>query len=146
MAYWTKLKTMLNQTSNLHLICDQIGPREIGIIWLQDEELSEKTEYFFEMNYLMDGLLSQTEITDKDNFHFYLTKQFSNQFFLIYKDCSKKMNVDNLISIIKNSTNLINSERSNILIFSQSKRVNSNSLIEQLKKKFKDLEFQTITL
>lgn len=140
---------MQSNNDYLHKVCNSISPDDLGVIWLEDNPLSDKSDYFFEMNYLVDGLLSQNSSIDSggeaDDFNFFLTQQFSNQFFLIFKNCSQGLDSQKLISVISNSPN-INDENKSIVIVCNSEKVKSKNIQEQIAKKFKNLTIKNLSL
>lgn len=136
---------MQSNNDYLHKVCNNICPDDLGVIWLEDNPLSDKSDYYFEMNYLVDGLLSQSSTQDSEGFNFFLTQQFSNQFFLIFKNCTEGLDTQKLINVISNSPN-INDKNKSIVIVCNSQKVKSKNIQDQLAKKFNNLCIKNLNL
>lgn len=136
---------MQSNNDYLHRVCNYICPDDLGVIWLEDHPLSDKSDYYFEMNYLVDGLLSQSSNHQSEGFNFFLTQQFSNQFFLIFKNCSEGLDTQKLVDVISNSPN-INDVNKSIVLVCNSQKVKSKNIQEQLAKKLKNLSIKNLNL
>lgn len=136
---------MVNNANPLHTLCDNIGPNDLGIIWLTESGLNDQLNNFFEMNYLMDGLLSQSTIKNDTEFNFFLTQQFGEQFFLIHKEYQPKHDFNKLQNILKVSQNKETS-KNNVILLVQSEKIDQAALSSKLSKQLKTLTFSTLNL
>jgi hypothetical protein len=83
-----------------------VGPEHLGIIWVESKDLSERPSLFYELDYLLDGLLTDS-IKQKAAAEqsFFLGQSFNRPFFLFKgsKDSiSCKQNMESLKAILDN--------------------------------------------
>jgi hypothetical protein len=121
-------------------ILDRLSPYFAGAIWLGTEHISNETSGFQELNYIFDGLISQTielysdEPNDK-HLAFY-TKSFGENFFLYYFI----NNIKTPFTIPSTAT----SKRNKVLI------INANSKnkieIKKIENEFPSFQFEVLEL
>lgn len=74
--------------NNNSLLLDRLTPSTVGAIWIGDQSLHALTPGFRELNYIFDGLLSQSislySEEQKNSPLSFFTKNFGENFFLYY--------------------------------------------------------------
>ena len=133
-------------------IKDYISPQTLGILWLSDRSLLEFSDYFYELDYLLDGLLTNyhhqiakdRKTTDKN---FFVSQSFGGPFFLghLIKDGDKgnaNKDYDEIISMASalNSEKIVGESRNNILLLGDVPK----STKQYLEKSFKKYKFETM--
>jgi len=99
-------------------LLETISPKYLGIIWATKGLLSEKLEYFEEINYLFNGILNKSKNSEKTTL--LLGNSFGNPFFLTHiqeNDSMIEQNLDQTLQIIKS----LNSDNKNILFIGDKK-------------------------
>ena len=88
------MKTGIEHLSHL------VSPKTSGIIWLTDDFLGPSLVGLYELNYLLDGLLTKTLSSDQEKSesksNFFLAENFGNPFFVGHSVISNKDDLKNL--------------------------------------------------
>jgi hypothetical protein len=130
-----------NKEKNLYSICDTIGPKDFGIFWITSENSDTKSSLYYELNYLMDGLISlgENSKSESQNLNFYLTQSFGHSYFLAQLDCNSEKELEKFKEIFNIVPN--NAEHNRILVINQNKDLSEKKLVSKLTSTFKDFEF-----
>ncbi len=123
----------------IYHFCDRVTPNISGLVWISDSELETTTEYFEEINYLLDGLLIKDykKSNKKIKTRFFLGKQYGKPFFVIYM---KENEYD--LKEIESHLNLafqLNETNLDVLLIDKNQKMKND--ITDLSKKFKKNSF-----
>jgi hypothetical protein len=130
-----------NTGRRLYTVCDKIGPDDLGIIWITSENYQDESNTLFELNYLMDGIISRScNFNQTKKVNLYMGQQFGHPYFLshiICKDLNDLNQMDDIFKFIHPEA-----ERKRILVLNQTDAVDEKKATHFLMKKFKGFDFQ----
>jgi hypothetical protein len=137
-------KTVIDHLSHL------VSPTTSGIIWLTDEDLNSKLPGVYELNYLMNGLLTKS-IASKDHqseskSNFFLAENFGNPFFLGHSVIQSKEDLKNMHNHIELAKPLFNETNIKIYIFNRSKNTANTNILKELSHKYRDIKFENLNI
>ena len=137
-------KTVIDHLSHL------VSPTTSGIIWLTDDALGSTLPGVYELNYLMNGLLTKS-IAAKDeqiksNSNFFLAENFGNPFFLGHSVVSSKEDLKNMHKHIELAKPLFNEVDVEVYIFNRSKNTAHVNILKELSHKYRDIKFENLNI
>jgi|GEM_PF-5455028 len=123
----------------------EVGPQDLGIFWFTNHSLTSFPEPFFDIDYLLDGLLSdhiekveKNEIAGQFPKHFFMSNNFGRPFFvahLVKSPATLKDDIKNLMQLFSQSKNALKDQQDQdqsikrdriLLVFSEAFSKNSN--------------------
>jgi SRSO17 transposase len=109
----------------------QVTPLTKGIIWLTGGNISPHKNFYKEIDYLLNGLLTATLTSQPDLSHVLLAENFGQSFYVFAGSNAKAKDVDNFLELIKSQLEAEN----NVLL------IDENDSFKELKKSI-PIEFQ----
>jgi hypothetical protein len=137
-------KTVIDHLSHL------VSPTTSGIIWLTDDDLNSKLPGVYELNYLMNGLLTKSiaakaQQTESSS-NFFLAENFGNPFFLGHSVVLSKEDLKNMHKHIELAKPLFNDINIEIYIFNRSKNTANTNILKELSHKYRDIKFENLNI
>jgi hypothetical protein len=127
-----------------------VSPTTSGIIWLTDDELGPNLVGIYELNYLLNGLLTKTLSTKQDsNFsksNFFLAENFGNPFFVGHTVVKSKEDINIMYKHVELIRPLFQNKEIEIFIFNRSKNTANVNVLKELSHKFKDIHFKNLNI
>lgn len=139
-------KTVIDHLSHL------VSPTTSGIIWLTDDTLNSNLAGVYELNYLMNGLLTKSiaakDSQSKSSSNFFLAENFGNPFFLGHSVISTKEDLKNMHKHIELARPLFNGNEDaiEVYIFNRSKNTANTNVLKELSHKYKDIKFENLNI
>ena len=139
-------KTVIDHLSHL------VSPTTSGIIWLTDEDLNSKLPGVYELNYLMNGLLTKSiaskdhQSKSKSKSNFFLAENFGNPFFLGHSVIKSKEDFKNMHNHIGLAKPLFNETDIEIYIFNRSKNTANTNILKELSHRYRDIKFENLNI
>lgn len=138
------MKTGIEHLSHL------VSPKTSGIIWLTDDFLGPSLVGLYELNYLLDGLLTKTLSSDQEKSesksNFFLAENFGNPFFVGHSVISNKDDLKNMFKHIELGKPLFVDQKIEVFIFNRSKNTANYNVLKELSNKFKDISFKNLNI
>lgn len=138
------MKTGIEHLSHL------VSPKTSGVIWLTDDYLGPSLIGLYELNYLLNGLLTKTlssnveEQVSKSNF--FLAENFGNPFFVGHSVITNKDDLKNMFKHIELSTPLFEQGNIEVFIYNRSKNTANYNVLKELSNKFKEINFKNLNI
>jgi hypothetical protein len=137
-------KTVIDHLSHL------VSPTTSGIIWLTDDDLNSNLPGVYELNYLLNGLLTKSIAAkasqSESNSNFFLAENFGNPFFLGHSVVSSKADLLNMHKHIELAQPLFNDVNIEVYIFNRSKNTANINILKELTNKYKDIQFENLNI
>lgn len=141
-------KTVIDHLSHL------VSPTTSGIIWLTDDNLSTTLPGVYELNYLMNGLLTKSiavkEQKAESNSNFFLADNFGNPFFLGHTVVSSRDDLKNMHKHIELAKPLFNNNQNEnqieVYIFNRSKNTANVNILKELSHKYREIKFENLNI
>ncbi len=138
MPYSTAMETETQKTD----ILSQVNQDCMGLIWVTESALQERPNFFKEMDYLMDGVL--TKFINSESFapsqkNLFIGKSFGMPFYLIQLEGNLQKLNDEARNMVKLSSKDGESRKKMIVLNSSSAKVD-----KELSKSFADFEFISV--
>jgi hypothetical protein len=136
------VKTEIEHLSHL------VTPHTSGIIWLTDDFLGPKLVGIYELNYLLNGLLTKSlsqKINNDSKSNFFLAQNFGNPFFVGHCVVESKDDLQNMYKHIEVAMPLFNGMME-VFIFNRSKNTANFNVLKELGLKFKTITFKNLTI
>lgn len=127
-----------------------VSPSVSGIIWLTDKFLSPSLIGLYELNYLVNGLLTKSissnegEKNSKSNF--FLAESFGNPFFVGHSVVENKKDLENMFKHIELGKPLFGEQKMHIFIYNRSKNTANYNVLKELSSKFKNITFENLNI
>lgn len=133
------------QSNILETLEKKLSPATSGLIWFSETSLEKRPLPFEELDYFLDGLLSQTaELSSQQESEHYFIKasQFSRPFYLIY--LGPHQSSHKLTELIQQDLNLMGDcAESEVLLINAPSHINTKSLAQKLKLKINNLKIES---
>ena len=127
-----------------------VSPKTSGIIWLTDNYLGPGLVGIYELNYLLDGLLTKTLSSKyeerKSKSNFFLADNFGNPFFVGHSVIENKDDLNNMFKHIELIGPLFEKDAIEIFIYNRSKNTANYNVLKELSKKFKHISFKNLNI
>lgn len=127
-----------------------VSPKTSGIIWLTDSYLGPGLVGIYELNYLLDGLLTKTLSSKhedrKSKSNFFLAENFGNPFFVGHSVIEKKEDLNNMFVHIDLIKPLFEENTVEIFIYNRSKNTANYNVLKELSGKFKNINFKNLNI
>lgn len=138
------MKTGIEHLSHL------VSPKTSGIIWLTDDYLGPSLVGLYELNYLLNGLLTKTLSSKEDKqiskSNFFLAENFANPFFVGHSVITSKDDLKNMFKHIELSAPLFENGKIEVFIYNRSKKTANYNVLKELSNKFKDISFKNLNI
>lgn len=138
------MKTGIEHLSHL------VSPKTSGIIWLTDDYLGPSLVGLYELNYLLDGLLTKTLSSDQEKSesksNFFLAENFGNPFFVGHSVINTKDDLKNMFKHIELGKPLFEDKKIEVFIFNRSKNTANYNVLKELSNKFKEISFKNLNI
>lgn len=130
-------------------LSQHINPETSGIIWLTDELLDFNSPGAYEINYLLNGILTKSlanvQHEDKHTNNFFLGENFGKPFFIAHAVINQKPDLENLDNTMTLAKPFIQ-ENSQIYILNRSKNTANINVLKELNKKYKNISFSHLNI
>lgn len=127
-----------------------VSPKTSGIIWLTDNFLGPGLAGIYELNYLLDGLLTKTLSSKyeekKSKSNFFLADNFGNPFFVGHSVIETKSDLENMFKHIELIAPLFKEDSIEIFIYNRSKNTANYNVLKELTAKFKHISFKNLNI
>jgi hypothetical protein len=126
-----------------------INPETRGIIWLTDELLDFNSPGAYEINYLLNGILTKSladvDHEDKHSNNFFLGENFGHAFFVAHAVINDKEDIKNLDDTLSLAKPFIQ-EKNQVYILNRSKNTANINILKDLTKKYPDVSFSHLNI
>lgn len=142
----------MNSTNNTDIdnLSHLVSSTTSGIIWLTDDALSSKLTGVYELNYLMNGLLTKSiaakQNTNNIGSNFFLADNFGQPFFLGHSVIDKKEDLKSIYDHIELAKPLFENTPLFIYIFNRSKNTANINILKTLSEKYKQISFENLNI
>lgn len=144
------LKTNYNLKTGIEHLSHLVSPKTSGIIWLTDDYLGPNLVGIYELNYLLDGLLTKTLSTkheeEPSKSNFFLAENFGNPFFVGHSVVNNKDDLKNMFKHIELGKPLFPNKQIEVFIYNRSKNTANYNVLKELSNKFKDIYFKNLNI
>lgn len=127
-----------------------VSPTTSGIIWLTDDELGPNLVGIYELNYLLNGLLTKTLSTKQEQgeskSNFFLAENFGNPFFVGHSVIKNKDDFKIMQKHVELILPLFEGKKIEIFIFNRSKNTANVNVLKELSHKFKEINFKNLNI
>lgn len=135
--------------SGIEHLSQLINPNTSGVLWLTDELLSYDSPGAYEMNYLLNGILTKSlakkELEDQHNNNFFLGDNFGKPFFVAHTVISEKKDFQRIFETLELAKPFIQ-DKAEIFILNRSKNTANLNVLKELKAKYKNIDFKHLTI
>jgi len=129
---------------DIQALQDALTHQISGVLWITEEKLVDRPRPFNQLDYFLDGLLtnfyhhnSNSEVSGEKNF--FISQHFGAPFFVGHLEASSQFLMQNSEDILK----IVKPDQSKkVLVIDMAKK----GLVSNLKKSFKNLSFSELTL
>ncbi|MEX0799038.1 MAG: hypothetical protein WD025_06320 [Bacteriovoracaceae bacterium] len=135
--------------SGIEHLSQLINPNTSGILWFTDELLNYESPGAYEINYLLNGILTKSlakkELEDQYSNNFFLGDNFGKPFFVAHTVIQEKADFQKVYEILELAKPFIQ-EKSEIYILNRSKNTANVNVLKELKSKRKNIDFKHLTI
>ena len=121
-----------------------------GIIWLTDDHLNSKLSGVYELNYLMNGLLTKSIAAKESNkglkSNFFLGDNFGQPFFLGHSVIESKEDFKASFNHIELAVPLFPERELEIYIYNRSKNTANVNVLKELTNKYSSIKFENLNI
>lgn len=139
----------MHNSPEIEHLSQHINPETRGIIWLTDELLDFNSPGAYEINYLLNGILTKSladsNHEDKHRNNFYLGENFGKPFFVAHAVIKEKSDLNQLDDTINLATPFIQ-EKSQVYILNRSKNTANVNVLKELSKKYSNISFSHLNI
>lgn len=133
----------------LELLSEQVSPQVAGIIWLTDELLDYEIPGFYEVNYLLDGILLQTlrqsPEEDRNAQNLFIGKSFGHPFFVFHSVVDDANSFKRIVKEFNVTAPLLK-EHKRVYILNRSKNTANIHVLKDFAKSYSTLEFEHLNI
>lgn len=126
----------------------RINTDTVGILWLTDATLAYDSPGAYEINYLLDGVLTQSlaaqtpgEEAAESSSNFFLGKSFGMPFFVGHVVFKSKKDLDKILKALETAKPFIQ-ENKQVYLLNNSEAASSQSILKDIQKKYSDVSFE----
>jgi len=139
----------MSNTPEIEHLSQHINPETRGIVWLTDELLDFNSPGAYEINYLLNGILtkslSDSNHQDKHTNNFYLGENFGNPFFVAHAVINEKDDLSQLDDTINLAKPFI-TDKTQVYILNRSKNTANINVLKELGKKYQNITFAHLNI
>ncbi len=125
-----------------------------GIIWLTDDYLGPLLVGMYEVNYLLNALVTKSISVQEDHHqsksNFFLGENFENPFFVGHSVINNKDDLKNMYKHLELSLPLFSEQSDNgpieVYIYNRSKNTANFNVLKELSKKYSQVNFQNLNI
>lgn len=135
--------------SGIEHLSQLINPNTCGILWLTDEPLGYDSPGAYEVNYLLDGILTKTLEQANDSqvspSNFFLGENFGKPFFVGQNVIKDKKDFTKVFDTLNVASPFI-TEGAQVYILNKSKNTANLNVLKELKSKNKHIDFEILAV
>lgn len=137
--------------SGIERLSQLINPDTCGILWLTDDVLTYDSPGAYEINYLLNGILTKTLANEEGagarerGATFFLGENFGKPFFVGHTLIEEKKDFQKVFKSMETASPFF-AAGSQIYILNKSKNTANLNVLKELKNKYKDVNFEHLNI